>query len=73
MSSNSNNAIFETTFNAYFWLSLAGILAGALHLGLRYCERSRCKSYNLCNCLKVEREPEDIERTLNRAKSLSTI
>ena len=73
MSSNSDNAIFETTFNGYFWLSMAGILTGRVHLSLRYRERSRCKSYNLCNCLKVEREPEDIERVLNRAKSLSTI
>ena len=73
MSSNSDNAIFESTFNGYFWLSLAGILTGLLHLSFRYCERSQCKSYNLCNCLKVEREQEDINRTLNRAKSLSTI
>lgn len=65
--------IFETTFNGYFWLSLAGVVVGAIHLGLRYCERSRCKTYSLCNCLKIEREPEDPERILNRAKSQSTI
>ena len=73
MSNNSDNAIFETTCNGYFWLSLAGILTGLLHLSFRYCERSKCKSYNLCNCLKVEREQEEVDRTLNRAKSNSTI
>ena len=65
--------IFETTFNAYFFLSLAGILTGLIHLCLRYSERSRCTKCDLCNCLKVERNPDENIELLNRSKSLSTI
>ena len=67
--------LFETTFNAYFFLSLATIIVGFAHLTFRYCERSRCTTCDLCNCLKIERPPledNNIE-LLNRSKSLSTI
>lgn len=49
-------------FNGYFFLSLAGILTGLIHITLRYCERSRCKYCEFCNCLKIEREVEIINR-----------
>ena len=70
--------LFVTTFNGFFWLSLCGIVAGVVHLCLRYCERSRCVTCNLCDCLKIERTPEDNNNNnnieiLNRSKSLSTI
>ena len=64
-------------FNGYFWLSLTGILIGGLHLCLRYCERSRCKSCNLCNCIKFDKENDEPQQNqlnvLNRTKSNSTI
>ena len=77
-----SNQIFETTFNGYFWLSLAGILIGGLHLCLRYSERSKCKSCNICHCIKVNKDNDDDEtpqtpqkdiHIFNRAKSNSSI
>ena len=71
--SNDTN-IFETTFNGYFFLSLATIIVGFAHLTFRYCERSCCTTCEFCNCLKVVRTPEDNNiALLNRSKSLSTI
>ena len=53
------------TFNGYFWLSLAGILTGTLHITLRYCERSRCKSCKICECLKIERDLSELNKYEN--------
>ena len=75
MSSNVDE--WYIVFNGYFWLTLSGILIGGLHLCLRYCERSRCKSCNICHCIKFEKEDDEQQSTplsiLSRAKSSSTI
>ena len=53
--SDISSSIWETTYNGYFFLSLAGILVGGLHLCLKYCERSTCSRCKL-GCFEVDRE-----------------
>lgn len=47
------------TNNVYFWLSITTAGIGAIHLLLRYINKSRCRSCKCCGILVLERELED--------------
>ena len=57
-----------TTYNGYFFLTLAGILGGAIHITLRYCFKSDCRKCQL-GFIKFERD--QTQQSLNRAESVS--
>ena len=61
-----SSSIWETTYNGYFFLSLAGNLVGRLHLCLRYCERSSCRHCRL-GCFEIDLENPLV--SLRRANS----
>ena len=45
-----------TIFNGYFFLTLSGIIVGALHFTVRYCCMSNCKKVMCCEYTVFERE-----------------
>lgn len=49
----------DASFNSVFFLSLAGIVFGSVHLCLRYMFRSKCDNVEIC-CFKIHRNV-DIE------------
>lgn len=62
-----------TIYNGYFFLSLAGILVGGLHLCLRYSQRSRCRIIKCCDCIEIIKEDEKQEDAapMNNCRSTS--
>ena len=48
-----------TVFNGYFFLTLGGILVGALHFTVRYCSQSNCKNLKCCGLSIMERTLTD--------------
>lgn len=67
--------MWTDTFDAFFFITLAGVLLAAFKYGVDYCSKSKCSDCQFC-CLKIHREVQveaDIETATLQARAAGVV
>lgn len=47
--------MWTDTFDAFFFITLAGLLLAGFKYGVEYCLKSKCSEFQLC-CIRIKRD-----------------
>jgi hypothetical protein len=67
--------MWTDTFDAFFFITLAGLLLAAFKYGVEYCQKSKCSDFQLC-CIKIHRDVRveaDIEQATLQARAAGVV